>query len=413
MRQRPNRNGKLAKKRGRTAGTPKSRDASNSVRHRSSEITSETELARLIRERDEAQEQQAATAEVLKVISRSTFDLQTVLNTLTKRAVELCAADGGIISMQDGDLYRVRAVYGFSREAEQYAFEHPLRRDRGGVTGRVALEGKAVHITDVLADPEYTVIGYQRAFRQRTNLGVPLLREGTVIGVFSLTRIKVNPFTDKQIELVSTFADQAVIAIENTRLLNELRKASDELEMQVQERTAELRRSEAKFRDYAETASDWFWEMGPDYKFTLLTGHFGSNPAHRIGTACWEHALDVETEPEKWRLVWADLDSRKPFRDFVYCTTGGNDSRMYLKVSGKPVFDAADKSIGRGCASLGNETLTPKQRAKIEEQLERDQQFLYCAQLEYGKKNPAFSGVVSRIEAVLRELATIYVAEGH
>jgi PAS domain S-box-containing protein len=102
-----------------------------------------------------------------------------------------------------------------------------------------------------------------------------------------------------------------------------------------------LRESEAKFRDYAETASDWFWEIGPDYKFTLLTENaFGSRPTDRIGTACWDHALDLETEPEKWRLVRATLDSRKPFRDFVYCSMGGNGSPMYVKASGKPVFDA-------------------------------------------------------------------------
>ena len=102
-----------------------------------------------------------------------------------------------------------------------------------------------------------------------------------------------------------------------------------------------LRESEAKFRDYAETASDWFWEIGPDYKFTLLTENaFGSHAADRIGTACWDHALDLETEPEKWRLVWATLDSRKPFRDFVYHALGGNGSPMYVRASGKPVFDA-------------------------------------------------------------------------
>jgi len=102
-----------------------------------------------------------------------------------------------------------------------------------------------------------------------------------------------------------------------------------------------LRESEAKFRDYAETASDWFWEIGPDYKFTLLTENaFGSHSADRIGTACWDHALDLETEPEKWRLVRATLDSRKPFRDFVYRGMSGNGSPMYVRASGKPVFDA-------------------------------------------------------------------------
>ncbi len=371
MRQRPNRSGKLAKKRGRTAGTPKSRDASNGVRHRSSEITSETELARLIRERDEAQEQQAATAEVLKVISRSTFDLQTVLDMLTKWAVQLCAADRGIIGMQDGDRYRVRAIYGHSQKAERYALGYLLTPpDRGGVTSRVALEGKAVHIPDVLADPKYTTID-----NYRTALGVPLLREGTTIGVFTLVRNKVNPFTDKQIELVTTFADQAVIAIENTRLLNKIRKASDELEMKVQERTAELRRSEAKFRDYAETTSDWFWEMGPDYKFTLLTEEnaFGSNPAHRIGTVCWEHALDVETEPEKWRLLRATLNSRKPFRDFVYCAAGSNDSPMYVKTSGKPVFDVNGEFRGyRGTGTDVTAIMRAQEENERLRQLESD-----------------------------------------
>jgi PAS domain S-box-containing protein len=101
-----------------------------------------------------------------------------------------------------------------------------------------------------------------------------------------------------------------------------------------------LRESEAKLRDYAETASDWFWEIGPDYKFTLLTENaFGSDPAARIGTMCWDYALDLETEPEKWRLVRETLDSRQPFRDFVYCTVGGDGLPMYVKASGRPVFD--------------------------------------------------------------------------
>ncbi len=103
---------------------------------------------------------------------------------------------------------------------------------------------------------------------------------------------------------------------------------------------AALRESEAKFRDFAESASDWFWECGPDLKFTMLTENaFGSDAAHRIGTACWDGALDLETDPEKWRLLWASLESRKPFRDFVYRSIGGNGSPIYVKASGKPVFD--------------------------------------------------------------------------
>ena len=105
--------------------------------------------------------------------------------------------------------------------------------------------------------------------------------------------------------------------------------------------TQELRGSEGKFRDYAETASDWFWEIGPDYKFTLLTENaFGSHGADQIGTACWDHALDLETELEKWRLLQTTLNSRKPFRDFVYRGLSGNGSPMYVRASGKPVFDA-------------------------------------------------------------------------
>jgi two-component system, NtrC family, sensor kinase len=194
----------------------------NELRQRTTDLTERTA------DLTEALEQQTATADVLKVISRSTFDLQTVLDTLVESAAQLCAADKGAINMRDGQVYRTRANYGYAREAVQFAVTNPAQVDRGSLTGRVALDGKAIHICDVLADPEYRATGYQQAIGFKTALGVPLLRQGTTIGVFFLSRDEVNPFTEKQIELVTTFADQAVIAIENARLLSELRESLEQ-----------------------------------------------------------------------------------------------------------------------------------------------------------------------------------------
>jgi signal transduction histidine kinase len=190
------------------------------------------ELRQRTNDLSESLQQQTATADVLKVISRSTFDLQTVLVTLIESAGRLCAADRGTIWRRDGEVYRAGASYRCSQAAQQYALEHPLRAGQGSATGLAALEGRTIHIPDVRADAKYEAFGYPEIFGYRTILSVPLLREGTTIGVLTLTREEVNPFTEKQIELVTTFADQAVIAIENVRLFDE-----------VQNRTAELQES--------------------------------------------------------------------------------------------------------------------------------------------------------------------------
>jgi signal transduction histidine kinase len=194
------------------------------------------ENARLLKELRESLQQQTATADVLKVISRSTFDLQTVLDTLVQSAARLCEADQASINHAKGNAYQQVACYGYSPDHKAYMDKHSVPSGRGSLVGRVMLEGRTVQIPDVLADPEYT-FGAAKIGGARTMLGVPLLREGQPIGVINLQRNAVRPFTERQIELLTTFADQAVIAIENVRLFDEVqtrtRELSDALERQM------------------------------------------------------------------------------------------------------------------------------------------------------------------------------------
>jgi PAS domain S-box-containing protein len=408
----------------------------------------------------EAAMQQAATSEMLRLISNS--PIQSVLDAVAENAARLCDANSAEIFRLEDNLLRLAASYG-EIPVVIHAYQGvPVNRDT--VTGRAACDCRTIHIHDLAAEEGEYPVGSSNAKREghRTTLATPLLREGAPVGIILVRRMEVRPFSDQQIALLETFADQAVIAIENTRLFEaeqqrtlalahanrdlaereaKIRRLVDSniigifigdsrgriieandaflkmlgyghddvisgrirwtkltpaewapadedalaqlsgtgtcrpyekeyyrkdgsrvpvlvggafferkagegvvfvIDMSDRKRAEEaLRESEAKFSDYAATASDWLWEIGPDYKFTLLTENaFRSNPADRLGTFCWDHALDLETEPEKWRLVWATLDSRKPFHNFVYCSVDGSGSPMYVKVSGKPVFDA-------------------------------------------------------------------------
>jgi len=206
------------------------------------EVSIAIENARLVDELRESLEQQAAAADVLNIISRSTFDLQTVLDRLVELVTKLCDADLAAIHRQEGMNYRVIAICGGPPDYREIQNSVPLEPGRGTIIGRAVLERKPVHVADVLADSDYLLKDAQRRIGYRTVLGVPLMREGRPIGVIALLRLTVRPFTERQIKLVQSFADQAVIAIENTRLLDDLSKLNQQLEHRVADQVGEIER---------------------------------------------------------------------------------------------------------------------------------------------------------------------------
>ncbi|MFY9829851.1 MAG: GAF domain-containing protein [Rhodoplanes sp.] len=218
--------------------TPHTKSGAPARGRRPSVAELQDKLNALRRELSEAREQQTATAGVLKVISQSTFQLQPVFDTIVQTARRLCDAEwAGLHTLREGKYY-LAAADNATDAFIKHASEHPIPPGRGSLIGRAAVEGATIHIPDCLADPEYTFLDYQAIGRYRSMLGVPLLRQGVVVGVIGLVRTTVVPFAEKQIDLVKTFADQAVIAIENVRLFEAEQQRTRDLSVALQQQTA-------------------------------------------------------------------------------------------------------------------------------------------------------------------------------